>query len=239
MDYSVISNLFLSLITLTFLELVLGIDNIIFISLLTERLKANQRTHIRRLGLMLALLTRLLFLGSVLWLVGFTKPLFELIGHSFSGRDLILLGGGLFLLFKSTHEIHNEFEIEIGTSDIQKFTNPFLAIIQIAILDLVFSLDSIITAIGLTQNFMIMAVAILIAILGMIYLSDMLSKLIHEHPTIKMLALSFLLLIGTILVADGFGYSIPRGYVYFSICFAVFVELMNNLVKHKKRKKKR
>ncbi len=237
MDFPSAANLLISLLTLTFLEIVLGIDNLVFISILSARLKPEQRSRIRRFGLLLALVTRLLFLASVLWLTDLVKPLFKIAEHPLSVRDILLISGGLFLLVKSTQEVHNEFvDIKENTS-YKQFSSPVLAIIQIAILDIIFSLDSVITAVGLTQNFYIMATAITIAIIGMIYMSDYLSRIIHEYPSVKMLALSFLLLIGTVLIADGLGLNIPRGYIYFSICFSLFVETLNNMKRGKMSKK--
>ena len=238
MDFSTILDLSISLLTLTFLEVVLAIDNLVFISVLSSRLKEHQRARIRRLGLLLAWVFRLLFLASALWITKLTRPLFELFDHGVSFRDLFLIGGGLFLLLKATQEMHNEVQELEHEDSYKKFSSPMMAIVQIGILDVIFSFDSIITAVGLTRNYYIMATAITIAILTMVFLSDYLSKLINKHPTIKMLALSFLLLIGTILVADGFGFEIPRGYIYFSICFALFVEVMNNLKRQRHIKKR-
>ena len=235
MDFTEPLSLLISLLTLTFLEIILGIDNLVFISIVSARLKPEQRSRVRRFGLLLALITRLLFLASILWLTARIKPLFELLGHAFSIRDLLLIAGGLFLLVKSTQEIHNEFADNETNKQVKQFSSPVIAVIQIVTLDIVFSLDSIFTAVALTHNFYVMAAAISIAMLGMIYLSDYLSKIIHENPSIKMLALSFLLLIGTALVADGLGFEIPRPYIYFSICFSLFVEFLNNLKRAKRK----
>lgn len=238
MDLAFITHVLFSLLALSVLEIVLGIDNLVFIAILSNRLPKHQQQLARRLGLLFALATRLLLLGSVLWLVGLTKPLFSLLGQEVSGRDIFLIVGGLFLLFKGTREIHNEFE-ESSEISFKKVAASFLGIVmQIAVMDIIFSLDSILTAIGMTQNFWIMAAAIFIAIICMIIASDPLSEFINTHPSVKMLALSFLLLIGMVLVADGMGFAIPKGYVYFAISFSIFVEILNNLlVKRRQRKK--
>lgn len=237
MDISFLIHLIFSLLTLSILEIVLGIDNLIFIAILSNRLPRAKQKLARRLGLLFALATRLLLLGSVLWLVGLTKPLFTLLGQGFSGRDLFLIFGGLFLLFKGTHEIHNEFE-ESSEVSIKRAAASFVGIvIQIALMDIIFSLDSILTAIGMTQNFWIMAAAIIIAVIAMIIASEPLSEFINTHPSIKMLALSFLLLIGMVLIADGMGYAIPKGYIYFAISFSVFIEALNNFLAKKKQKR--
>lgn len=238
MDLAFITHVLFSLLALSVLEIVLGIDNLVFIAILSNRLPKHQQQLARRLGLLFALATRLLLLGSVLWLVGLTKPLFSLLGQEVSGRDIFLIVGGLFLLFKGTREIHNEFE-ESSEISFKKVAASLLGIVmQIAVMDIIFSLDSILTAIGMTQNFWIMAAAIFIAIICMIIASDPLSEFINTHPSVKMLALSFLLLIGMVLVADGMGFAIPKGYVYFAISFSIFVEILNNLlVKRRQRKK--
>jgi len=238
MEISSVAHLLFSLLTLSFLEIVLGIDNLVFIAILSNRLPQHQQKLARRLGLLFALATRLILLGSVLWLVGLTKPLITILGQDFSGRDLFLIAGGLFLLFKGTREIHNEFE-EGHEANVKSLMSGFVGIVvQIAIMDIIFSLDSILTAIGMTQNFWIMAAAILIAIICMIIASDPLSEFVNNHPTVKMLALSFLILIGTVLVADGMGYEVPKGYIYFAISFSVFVEVLNNLLAKRKQKRK-
>lgn len=237
MDFALITHTIFSLLTLSLLEIVLGVDNLIFIAILSNRLPKHQQPLARKLGLSFALLTRLLLLASVLWLVGLTKPLFTIFGNEFSGRDLFLILGGIFLLFKGTQEIHNEFE-ENTELNLKRVASSFLGVItQIAIMDIIFSLDSILTAVGMTQNFWIMATAVLIAIIIMIMASDPLSEFINRHPTVKMLALSFLLLIGMILVAEGMGYTVPKGYIYFAISFSVFVEILNNLLTKRKQNK--
>jgi predicted tellurium resistance membrane protein TerC len=218
-----------TLITLTILEIILGIDNLVFLAILSQRLPERLQKKARQIGLSLAWISRLALLGSAIWLTKLTTPLFTIFGLALSGRDLFLLCGGLFLLTKSTQEIHSELEPEkegLGTT--KKVRAGFLMVLtQIVVLDMVFSLDSVLTAIGLTQNFVLMAIAISIAIIIMIFASEPLSRFIHRHPTIKMLALSFLILIGTFLVADGLGYHIPRGYLYFAMAFSLMVESLN------------
>ncbi|MDR3491113.1 MAG: TerC family protein [Gammaproteobacteria bacterium] len=227
----------LSLTTLTILELVLGIDNLVFLAIITQKLPKHLQRKARQLGLTLAWVTRLILLASALALTQLTKPLFAFMGWAFSGRDLFLLGGGIFLLAKATQEIHFELDPQASSEiNIQPKKNHFfLIVIQIAILDIIFSLDSVLTAIGLTQIFWVMAVAITIAILAMIFVSEPLSRFIERHPTIKMLALSFLILIGTILIADGCGYHVPRGYIYFAMGFSLFIEFLNSLKRRRQR----
>lgn len=224
-----------SLLTLTVLEIVLGIDNLVFLAIITQRLPKGQQKAARRLGLTFAWVTRLMLLASAIWLTKLTKPLITLAGFGFSGRDIFLLLGGLFLIAKATQEIHHELEPLPSQKTSPKFkAKQFgLVIVQIAILDIIFSLDSILTAIGLTQIFWLMATAITIAIIAMIFASEPLSQFIERHPTIKMLALSFLILIGMILIADAFHNHIPRGYIYFAMGFSIFVEFLN-IVKRKR-----
>jgi predicted tellurium resistance membrane protein TerC len=228
-----------SLVTLTVLEVVLGIDNLVFLAIISQRLPKHQQSRARKWGLTLAWVTRLILLASVIWLTRLTQPLFSLFSHVFSGRDIFLLLGGLFLLVKATQEIHAEVEPGSGYTK-EKINLPsrgfFFVITQIAILDIVFSLDSVLTAIGLTDRFWLMAVAITIAIITMIVASDPLSRFIEKHPTVKMLALSFLILIGMILVADGFAVHIPRGYVYFAMAFSLSVEGLNMLAKRRRER---
>lgn len=240
MDTVLLFDSLISLLTLTFLEIVLGVDNLIFLSIMTNRLPTEKRKRARRFGLLLALGTRLLLLASVVWLSKLTRPLVEVAGVSFSGRDIFLIFGGVFLLYKSTQEMHSEFtnfEDEFSQAA-AKYANFFLVIIQIAVLDIIFSLDSVITAVGLTQNFTIMALAISIAIITMMFLSEPLSEFVFKYPTIKMLALSFLLLVGVMLIADGFTFHMPRGYLYFAICFSLLVETLNILLAKKKKRRK-
>jgi predicted tellurium resistance membrane protein TerC len=231
-----------SLLTLTALEIVLGVDNIVFIAIVAERLPERQRDRARKLGLGLALITRLALLASISWMVGLVAPLFTLFGHDFSGRDLILLGGGLFLLYKGTHEIHAQIEHdeEPGETAAPGRRRVSLAGVvgQIMVLDIVFSLDSVITAVGLAEHFPVMAAAIVIAVVIMLVASRPLSLFISAHPTVRMLALGFLLLVGTMLVADGFGFHVPRGYIYAAIAFSILVESLNLLAAKRRRRKK-
>jgi predicted tellurium resistance membrane protein TerC len=216
-----------ALVTLTALEIVLGIDNIIFISILVGRLPQAQRNFARRMGLSLAMLTRLGLLFSISWVMGLTKPWFELFGMSISGRDLVLIGGGLFLLFKATHEIHNSLE---GAEDNNKqmvVTGLGSVLIQIAILDIVFSLDSVITAVGLVEHVALMAIAIILAVLVMLFAAKPIGDFVEKHPTIKILALSFLILVGVTLIVEGFDIHVPKGYIYFAMAFSVSVEFIN------------
>jgi predicted tellurium resistance membrane protein TerC len=216
----------IALLTLTVLEIVLGVDNVIFISILSSKLPEAQRARARSLGLALALIGRVVLLLSLSWVIGLKDPLFALYGEDFSGRDLILLGGGLFLLAKATHEIHGS--MEGGGHERPAQSASFASVIaQILVLDLVFSLDSVITAVGMADDVGVMITAVVIAVLFMMVSAGAISAFIHKHPTVKMLALAFLLLVGVALVADGFDQHIPRGYVYFSMAFSVFVEMLN------------
>ncbi len=235
MDFTQLPHIFFSLLTLTFLEIVLGVDNLVFIAVASSRLPPHQQKNARRLGLIFALFTRLILLASVVWLIGLKKPLFTIFDQALSVRDLLLLAGGLFLLAKGTQEIHHEMEPIENTQKQPRYSSPLSVIIQIGVLDIIFSLDSVFTAVGLTSTYWIMATAITISILTMIFLSEPLSKIVHDYPTIKMLALSFLILIGVILIADSFHYPVPKGYIYFAICFSVFVEVLNNLVKKRRK----
>ena len=217
----------ISLVTLTALEIVLGIDNIIFISILTGKLPVEQQARARQTGLMLALITRIALLCSLAWMVKLTAPLLEVLGFALSGRDLILLGGGLFLIVKSTMEIHEKLEgAEAGSGP--RGRARFSAIIgQILLLDIVFSLDSVITAIGMANNLGVMIAAVVIALLVMLKYAGAVSDFVHHHPTLKMLALSFLLLIGVTLVAEGTHQHVNKGYIYFAMAFSFAVELLN------------
>jgi predicted tellurium resistance membrane protein TerC len=213
--------------TLTALEIVLGIDNIIFISILVGRLPPQQRGRGRTIGLALAMLTRILLLLSITWVMGLSADLFSVAGFGVSGRDLILIGGGLFLLAKSTLEIHHSLE---GAEEQRKAaaTATFAGVItQIAIIDIVFSLDSVITAVGMADHVEVMIAAVVVAVLVMMFLSGPISNFVDRHPTIKMLALSFLILIGMALIGEGLGFHIPKGYIYFAMAFSVIVEILN------------
>jgi predicted tellurium resistance membrane protein TerC len=217
-----------ALITLTVLEIVLGIDNVIFISILVQRLPADQRDRARLLGLGLAMGMRILLLLTLSFIIGLTQPLISLAGHDFSWRDLILIGGGLFLLWKATTEIHESLEGEPAHVAGSAGTASFAAIlVQIVLLDIVFSLDSVLTAVGLVDDIPVMIAAIVIAVGVMLIASGPLSRFVHQHPTVKILALSFLLLIGVTLIADGFGFHIDKAYIYAAMAFSVFVEALN------------
>jgi predicted tellurium resistance membrane protein TerC len=217
-----------ALVTLTLLEIVLGIDNIIFISIISGKLPHEQQARARQLGLMGAVITRLILLASVFWLAKLTDPLFTLLGEEISIRDLVLIGGGLFLLAKSTFEIHGSLEVtDHDTPHMPKKISFTSVIVQIMILDIVFSLDSVITAIGMADVLWVMGAAIIIAVAVMLLFAGMISDFVHEHPTIKMLALSFLLLIGVALVGEGLDMHIPKGYIYFAMAFSLMVEMLN------------
>jgi predicted tellurium resistance membrane protein TerC len=213
--------------TLTVLELVLGIDNIVFISILAGKLPAGQQAKARYIGLALALLMRVVLLFSLTWVIGLTAPLFTVWEQEISGRDLVLLLGGLFLIAKSTHEIHGSLEGEEGRAVAKVYASFASVIIQIMLLDIVFSLDSVITAVGMVSDLRIMVAAVVIAILFMMAFSGTIGRFVQKHPTVKMLALSFLLLIGVTLIAESLDQHIPRGYIYFAMAFSVFVEMLN------------
>jgi predicted tellurium resistance membrane protein TerC len=223
----------IALLTLTVLEIVLGIDNIVFISILSGKLRAEERERARKLGLSLAMIIRILLLLSITWVMGLTAPWFSLLGHEVSGRDLILLVGGLFLIAKSTHEIHGNLEGVDGHAPGQVAASFRSTIIQILLLDVVFSLDSVITAVGMAKDVSIMIIAVVIAVAVMLTASGAISAFVQKHPTVKMLALSFLLLIGVSLIADGFGQHIEKGYIYFAMGFSVFVEMVNLRIRAK------
>lgn len=215
-------------LTLTALEIVLGIDNIVFISILAGKLPPRQRRRARVIGLAFAMLTRIALLFSLTWMMRLTTPLFALLGQGFSGRDLILLTGGMFLIAKSTLEIHDKLEGEQGSARAARAAASFAAVIvQIGILDIVFSLDSVITAIGMVEHLGVMVAAIVIATLLMMVFAGPVSAFVDRHPTVKMLALAFLVLIGVVLVADGFGMHVPKGYIYFAMAFSLAVEMLN------------
>src|ERR671914_745813 len=219
--------------TLTVLEIVLGIDNIVFISILADKLPAEQQGRARIVGLGLAMLTRILLLLSLTWVIGLTAPLFSVLGEKISGRDLVLILGGLFLLAKSTHEIHGNLEGEEGTKSARVYPSFVGVLIQIALLDIVFSLDSVITAVGMVEEIGVMIAAVVVAIAFMMAFSGTISGFVSRHPTIKMLALSFLILIGVALIAEGFDQHIPKGYIYFAMAFSVGVEMLNLRVRAK------
>jgi predicted tellurium resistance membrane protein TerC len=216
-----------ALATLTALEIVLGIDNIIFISILVGRLPARQREKARILGLGLAMGTRLLLLASLTWVMTLTAPLFTTLGQEISGRDLILLGGGLFLLVKSTSEIHENLEGPEESRRPRAAVSFAGVLAQIAVIDIIFSLDSVITAVGLAQQLSVMAVAIVISVVVMMFAARTISEFVDRHPTVKMLALAFLILVGTALIAEGLEFQIPKGYIYFAMAFSVGVEMLN------------
>ena len=217
----------IAFLTLTALELVLGIDNIIFISILAGKLPPDQRKKARTLGLALAMITRVLLLLSLSWIIRLTAPLFTVLSQDISGRDLILIVGGLFLLGKSTFEIHGKLEGEEGHASARVGPSFTSVIIQILLLDIVFSLDSVITAVGMVDNVAIMISAVVVAIIFMMAFAGPISGFVERHPTVKMLALSFLLLIGVTLIVEGFDHHIPKGYIYFAMAFSVFVEMLN------------
>jgi len=229
MEWITDSQIWISLITLTALEIILGIDNIVVISLLTSKLPYEHQPKARKLGIGLALITRILFLLSIAWLASLTIPLFSLFAINFSVRDIILIAGGLFLLYKGTHEIHGMFEKE-DKQAIARVEAAFTAVIvQIVLFDIVFSIDSVITAIGMAQKLGVMIAAIVIAMILMLVASTAISNFIHHHPSLKMLALSFLLMVGVTLTAEGMEFHIPKAYIYFAMGFSGFVETLNIL----------
>ena len=226
-----------SFATLAFLEIVLGVDNIIFVAVMAERLPEHQRALARRLGLLLALGFRIAMLAGLVWIARLSQPVFELFDHGFSWRDILMLGGGGFLLAKSTLEIHHDVEGDNESHGGGASGLLPMVIVQIALIDIVFSLDSVITAVGLTDRLPIMIAAVMLAIGVMILAADSVAAFIARHPTTKMLALSFLLLVGVALVADGLGFHIPRGYIYFAIAFSLLVEVLNILARRNNKPK--
>ena len=223
-----------ALLTLTILEIVLGIDNIVFIVILSGKLEPSKQTKARRLGLFAAMFTRILLLLSITWIMRLSQPLFQVFGHVFSGRDLILIAGGLFLIAKSTYEIHDSLEGVGEPHTPKRSASSFKgAIFQIMLIDVVFSLDSVITAVGMARHVVIMIVAIVAAVVTMFLFMDAISDFIERHPTFKMLALSFLLLVGVVLVVEGLGKHIAKGYIYFAMAFSLMVEILNIRVRRK------
>jgi predicted tellurium resistance membrane protein TerC len=227
MDWLTDPQALIAFFTLLALEIVLGIDNVIFLSILSGKLPAAQQPRARKLGLLLAMVMRIILLLSISWVVKLTSPLFSVFAHEISGRDIILIGGGLFLMAKSTHEIHQKLEGEIGHSSAKVAPTFASVLIQILLLDAVFSLDSVITAVGLVQNISLMVTAIVGAVLFMMIFANPVSAFVDRHPTVKILALSFLLLVGMTLLVEGFDVHVPKGYVYFSMAFSMLVEMLN------------
>lgn len=227
-------NMWVALLTLTVLEIVLGIDNIVFISILSGKLPKEKQKKARQTGLALALITRVLLLLSLSWVMSLTAPLFTVLQQEISGRDLILLIGGLFLIYKATAEIHEKLEGENHDTEIKGKATFSSVIIQILILDVVFSLDSVITAVGMASHIEVMIAAVVIAVIIMLFAAESISKFVNQHPTVKMLALAFLVLIGVSLLAEGLDQHIPKGYIYFAMAFSVLVEMLNLRLKKKK-----
>jgi predicted tellurium resistance membrane protein TerC len=235
MEWLTDPQIWIALATLTALEVVLGIDNVVFISILASKLPAARQSKARRLGLLLAMGTRIALLFAITWVIRLTAPLFGVFGQEISGRDLILIAGGLFLLAKSTHEIHDKLEGESGRTT-KRIPPSFASVlVQIMLLDIVFSLDSVITAVGMVDEIAIMIAAVVIAIGFMMLFAEPVSTFVERHPTVKMLALSFLLLIGMVLIAEGLDQHIPKGYIYFAMAFSVFVETLNLRLKRTKQ----
>ena len=236
MDAFLTADGLIALLTLSALEIVLGVDNVVFIAVLTARLPAAQQALVRRLGLSLALLIRIGLLFAITWIMSLTRPLFVVLGHEFSARDLILLGGGLFLIFKSTWEIYDKLEVEHTERDTARGRGAFVAVLlQILVLDIVFSLDSVITAVGMAERVAVMVAAMVIAMVVMLFSMGAISGFVERHPSVKILALAFLLLIGVMLVAEGFGQHVPKGYIYFAMAFSLLVELLN--LRYRKKQK--
>ena len=217
----------IAFVTLAVLEIVLGIDNVVFISILAGKLPAHQQEKARKVGLGLAMVLRILMLLSISWIARLTNPLFTIFGAEISGRDLVLIVGGLFLLAQATHEIHDKLEGEEGRGDARAAASFAGVIAQVMVLDLVFSLDSVITAVGMAREIGVMIAAVVVAVGFMMFFAGAISGFVERHPSVKMLALSFLLMIGVMLIAEGFEHHIPKGYVYFSMAFSVFVEALN------------
>ena len=233
MDWLTDPQAWIAFATLTALEIVLGVDNVVFISILAGKLPVEQRERARRWGLGLAMLLRILLLLSISWVIGLTKPLFTIVGQEISGRDLILLGGGLVLLGKATHEMHDRLEGDEGSKSARVAASFGAVLAQILLLDIVFSLDSVITAIGMADDVAVMIAAVVVAVVFMFAFSGKISTFVDRHPTIRMLALSFLILIGVSLVGEGLEFHIPKGYIYFAMAFSLFVEMINLRVRRK------
>jgi predicted tellurium resistance membrane protein TerC len=225
-----------SLLTLTALEIVLGIDNLVFITILAARLPAERQDHVRKAGLALALITRLALLASIAWIIGLTRPVFDVLGHAVSWRDMMLITGGLFLLYKGTSEIHQRLEGDPSHNRTRAAGTSFTSVVlQIVALDIVFSLDSVVTAVGMANELWVMAAAIVISVAIMLTASRPLAAFVNRHPTVKMLALSFLLLIGMTLIADGAGFHVPKGYIYAAIGFSIGIEALNQLAARQRK----
>jgi predicted tellurium resistance membrane protein TerC len=231
MDWITEPQAWIGFATLTLLEIVLGIDNIVFISILTDKLPGAQQSRARLIGLALAMLTRILLLFSLTWIIQLTAPLFVVLGEAISGRDLVLILGGLFLLAKSTHEIHGNLEGEEGERSGRAAPSFVGVLVQIMLLDIVFSLDSVITAVGMVDEIGVMVSAVVVAVVFMMFFAGSISSFVSQHPTVKILALSFLLMIGVALIAEGLDQHIPKGYIYFSMAFSLMVELLNQRVR--------
>lgn len=225
-----------ALLTLTFMEIVLGIDNIIFISIVAGKLPAHQQSKARFTGLALALIMRLALLFSITWLIGLTEPVFSMFGYDFSWRDIILAAGGIFLLLKSIMEIHSKVEGDEHEHTLKKVTSFAYAIFQIVMLDLIFSFDSILTAVGLTDEIILMVIAVIVSIIVMMIFAKAISEFVNRHPSIQILALSFLILIGFMLVMEGLQYHVPKGYIYFAVFFALTIEMLNIRFRSKNKK---
>ena len=236
MDALLNPDILIAFFTLLALEIVLGIDNIIFISIIADKLPQDRQALARRLGLGIALVTRVLLLLSLSWVIGLTAPLFTVLGQEISGRDLILILGGLFLLFKSTYEIHDKLEGEEGHKSAKVKATFGSVLVQIILLDIVFSLDSVITAVGMVDEIAVMIAAVVVAVVVMIVSAEAISGFVNRHPSVKMLALSFLLLIGFTLLLEGFDQHVSKGYIYFAMGFAVFVELLNLRTRRRRRR---
>src|SRR3990170_3493515 len=227
MDWILDPQIWIALVTLTALEIVLGVDNVVFISILAGKLPRRQQAAARRTGLAAATVTRIALLASLAWIITLTRPVFAVFGHPFSGRDLLLIAGGVFLLAKATTEIHDRLEGKEGHASARVPPSFGAVIVQIMLLDIIFSLDSVITAVGMANQLGVMVAAVVLAVGVMLWSAGPISEFVQRHPTVKMLALSFLLLIGLSLIADGLGQHIPKGYIYFAMGFSVFVEMLN------------